>query len=549
MKYRYVAAALGALAVPLQAGAADVAKMPTIPIPPPECEATVHYDRETTLPGYLLPTSLGPETCVPFTTAAEHPPAGYRGDYYVDEFTDAKLRERWMACKADAACFARARKPIDARQPPNKEYKITDPHTRFLLGKVDEAPEIDLAQVRRPIFFERAPYNEDIAEAESRTYTVEFTAPAEPYERIHRNMTDDIKLRGWYVQGNGIDDGKGGKRRALIVMTAGGGGRIVAIDDPRDTLYRYDEKTGRTVLNSFPNETTGSSGQRLWRRTVYRFNQEGFDVLNYDRRGVGASGGFSDTNTLQQGRDILAAVAALRDGKGLRVFTPSGKTLHGMEAAATVRGGAPKDMPVLLFGSSRGTMASGWAMTMNFDKVCSYDMPEIKCGPPVGDKTIKGAILLSEFTSGAGYRAASPSPEDETRGLGKDRGLFIGGNEVEHNLVFFPSSAILAGIHKWPAAFFARGLWDYADSLEGTVESYRRIKGLKELVVVRAPHPFETWPEPEKIRVTDRMVAFAHAAALDKKNAPGGRTWLNMKDLVATTGDVWETSSRPKGAP
>ena len=80
------------------------------------------------------------------------------------------------------------------------------------------------------------------------------------------------------------------------------------------------------------------------------------------------------------------------------------------------------------------------------------------------------------------------------------------------------------------------------------MESYRRVKGLKELVVIRAPHPFETWPDPEKIRVTDRMVAFAQAAVLDKKSAPGGRTWLNMKDLVGTAGDFWEVSSRPTGA-
>jgi pimeloyl-ACP methyl ester carboxylesterase len=526
--------------------AAESSRADIIPIPAFECEARVHYDRETTLPGYLLPTSSGPETCIPFTSAAERPPAGYKGDYYVDEFTDAKLRERWLACKKDPACFARARKPVDARKPPNKEYKTTDARARFLLGKVDEAPEIDLTQVRRPVYFERTPYLEPIAEAEQRTYTVEFTAPAEPHERIHKGITNDVKVRGWYIQGNGIDDGRN-KRRALIMMTAGGGGRIAAIDDPADKLYHYDEKTGRTMLNDFPNATTGATGQRLWRQTAYRFNQAGFDVLVYDRRGVGISSGFSDTNTLQQGRDILAMIAALRDGKGLRTLTPSGQTRKGVEAVAAVRGGAPKDMPVLLFGNSRGTMASGWAMTMNFDKACTYDLAEITCTPPAKDTSIKGAILLSEFSSGVGYRPAKPSPEDEARGLGSDRGLFIAGNALEHNLVFFPSSAILAGVGKWPAAFFARGLWDYAAGLEGTVESYRRIKGLKELVIIRAPHPYETWPEPEKIRVMDRMIVFAQAAALGKKSAPGGRTWLNMKDLVGTTGDFWEVSSKPKG--
>ena len=51
-------------------------------------------------------------------------------------------------------------------------------------------------------------------------------------------------------------------------------------------------------------------------------------------------------------------------------------------------------MPVFLLGTSRGTMASSWAMTINFDKDCSYDLPEIKCGPARHDPNIKGATLL-----------------------------------------------------------------------------------------------------------------------------------------------------------
>jgi len=202
-------------------------------------------------------------------------------------------------------------------------------------------------------------------------------------------------------------------------------------------------------------------------------------------------------------------------------------------------------MPVLLLGSSRGTMAAGWAMTQNFDKTCSYDLPVVTCGPPVANRNIKGIILISEFTSGPGFVPAEATPEDEARGLGHDRGLFIAGSEMEHNVVFFPSSAILASASKWPAAFYARGLWDYAASLQGTVDSYDRITGLKELVVVRGPHPFETWPAQEKARVTTRMVAFAQAVVLGKSSVPGGRAWSTMKDLVGTASDTWEPSSRP----
>ena len=117
-------------------------------------------------------------------------------------------------------------------------------------------------------------------------------------------------------------------------------------------------------------------------------------------------------------------------------------------------------------------------------------MPQITCRQRRARcARIKGAILLAEFTSGPGYVMDRPSEEDEGRGLGRDRPLFIGGSAWSTTSVFFPSSAILAGMYKWPAAFFARGLWDYAAALQGTMDSYSRVRGPKELVVVRAPHP------------------------------------------------------------
>ena len=520
-------------------------------VPPFECEARVGYDRDLILPGYLLPTSAGPRTCIPFTSTAARPPAGYRGDFYVDEFTDAKLRERWQRCKADKACYDRVYKQVLARHPPNREYNDSDPRHRFLLGKVEEkGADTDLKSVRRPGFFAAAPYNEPIASADEQTWVVEFSAPAEPYERLHKNLTADIKLRGWYIRGAGIDNGKRGKVRALVVMSGGGGDRITAIDDPSDSLYSIDPKTGESVLNSFPNQTTGAKGQAAWRRVQDSLHRAGFDVLAFDRRGIGISGGYSDTNTLQQGRDLLNIVASLRTGAGLRALSPRGETIQGRLAATAIRGVTPDTgLPVLLLGNSRGTMATSWAMTMNFDKDCSYDLAQIACRAPVGDRTIKGAILVAEFSAGAGHVPAQTTAVDDGRGPGRDRGLFIGGIEVEHNIVFFPSSAPLAGIAKWPNAFFARGLWCYASGLEGTIDAYNRVKGLKDLVVVRGPHPYETWPEQEQQRMQERMIAYAQAVVLGRKTIEGRRTWSNMKELVATTSDVWEASTRPTVKP
>ena len=264
-----------------------------------------------------------------------------------------------------------------SRHPPNREQSITDPHKRFLLGKIEEkGDETDLASIRRPSYFARAPYHEPIAADDEQTYIVEFTAPAEAYERLHLHVDSDVKLRGWYIRGTGVDDGKGHKVRTLVTVSGGGGDRVTAIDDPSDAEYHQDPGTGVTVLNDYPNATTGAKGMAAWRGVVHELHQAGFDVLEFDRRGIGISSGNCETYTLQQGHDLLDIIASLRTGKSMRALTPNGKVLSGPEAAAAVRGNlGDAGMPVFLLGTSRGTMASSWAMTINFDKDCSYDLP------------------------------------------------------------------------------------------------------------------------------------------------------------------------------
>ncbi len=544
-------AVAGTLAFAGHASTADFVSR-RAPVPPAECKAYVGYDRDQVMPGYILPTSAGPRTCIPFSSARFQPPAGYKGDYYVDEFTDVKLRAAWEDCKKDDACHKRVFDQVMKRHPPNKEHDLTDEHGRYLLGKIDEkGGDTDLTTVRRPAFFAQKPWEETIAADDPQTYVVEFTAPPEAYEKLHMGAKDDIKLRGWYIRGGGIDNGHGGKKRALIILSGGGGDRIAGIDDVRDPVYVIDPKTGLTIPDDdWPNATTGAKSMRKWREMYHILHQAGFDVLAMDRRGVGISGGYSDTNTLQQGHDVLDVTAALRTGKGMRALSPDGKLTTGAAAANAVNGGDAKaGLPVFFMGSSRGTMASGFAMTINFDKDCSYDLPKITCGPARHDPHVAGAILLADYSSGVGYLPAETAPKDDGRGPGKDRDLFIGGIEVEHNIVFFPSSAILAGMHTWPSAFFARGLWCYADALEGEMDSYSRVNGLKELIVVRGPHAYTIWPQSEEQRVQQRIIAYVSAVILKQPTIPGGRPWTNMKELVATTGDAWEPSTHATQVP
>src|SRR3546814_19234184 len=86
---------LGATMLPGAASSQEAATMP--PIPPFECEAMVHYDREMKLPGYILPASAGPRTCIPFTSSLHRPPDGYRRseERRVGKECGSTCRTRW----------------------------------------------------------------------------------------------------------------------------------------------------------------------------------------------------------------------------------------------------------------------------------------------------------------------------------------------------------------------------------------------------------------------------------------------------------------------
>jgi len=183
-------------------------------------------------------------------------------------------------------------------------------------------------------------------------------------------------------------------------------------------------------------------------------------------------------------------------------------------------------VPIILLGYSRGSMATGWAMHANFVAACRLDLPGAPCGPAKGMRNILGAMLLAPFAGGAGYRPSGADLED--------RNLLAGALAQEHHTAFYPSSEMLSGMQKWPAAFFAKGLWDRAESLEGTMAAYQRVRGLKELVVVREPHTLADWRESSQRHVRERMVAFALALAAGKAQS-GARPWSSLKELAATS--------------
>ena len=51
-------------------------------------------------------------------------------------------------------------------------------------------------------------------------------------------------------------------------------------------------------------------------------------------------------------------------------------------------------MPVILGGSSQGFWATQWAMTANFNRWCSFDLPDEPCHRPWGHRNVKGASAV-----------------------------------------------------------------------------------------------------------------------------------------------------------
>jgi len=296
--------------------------------PAPDCTFHVNYDRNADLPGYR--SGAG---CVPFMPLNQLIPEGQGPEFYVTRFSDAAIRRCWPVCKADPACR-------DAALAGAKPFTAYEPR---LTGRVDPgtpvAPEgeVDLRALRRPAYFAAPAYNEPVAGAEARTWTVEFTVPRDSYERLHLHKEGTIKLRGWYLEGAGVADAAApAPRRALVILNNGGGNELTAIDDPRSVAVQADA-AGRYALSKQPDALSEQFGMRHWRGFAWALNEAGFDVLVTDRRSNGISGGMAGFNTAEQARDMFRELDQMESGDGLRLLAPTGELLAGKEAAAPGR--------------------------------------------------------------------------------------------------------------------------------------------------------------------------------------------------------------------
>jgi hypothetical protein len=517
------AAAVGALASAVMAHAAPRARAQAAvrdaeQAPPTDCSAPVGYGVNGTLPGYRVPDEQLGTVCAPFTQVPLAP-ADFAGDYHVTEFSDAAARARLAACEAQPPCPAIAYARLF--EPP--QFRVTGELVPF--GKIDpHAPDVDLGRIRRPGFFGAAPYREPIAAAEDRTWTFEYTVPAEPYERINRGITEPVKLRGWYIAGDGIGVRH---RRALVIFVAGRTVETTALQDPRDPLYTRSAG-GRFEAVTYPARGTEGWGTRQWREYLRALNDAGFDVLSVDKRGHGISGGITADNAFQQGLDMLRAIDALQTGDGVRTLGADGELRSGRGAVRELLPGGSGRLPIILGGSSQGSLATEWAMDANFNRWCELDLPDGPCHPPAGHGNVKGAVLLSAIFGGFGDPAVLP---------------FIAAERKVNHVVLFPTSEPLAGIGAWPAVFFGKGLWDDIQGPFATFNAYARADGTKELLFIRGPHSEVQQGAANVALMRHRVAEFAVDVALGTSSPRPD--YADLREAIAASPPIWEPSTQP----
>jgi hypothetical protein len=495
----------------------------------PDSSAYVGYDWNGNLPAFKDANGVP----IPFRPTLVKPPAGYQGDFYVDEFTDAKIKQAWLEWKARDPVIAKKVEMYSINSDINgygkkcRRIGALEPK-----GAVNGNDDLKLADIRQPAFFGQSPYFEEIGKVEQNTYTIEFTVPRGVSEELHLKQTTPIKLRGWFIKGNGVPDDQGQKVQALVIYITGSTSSAFTIQNPDAPSCWYNEKNKKYENYTLPNILlkTEQLGVRQRRQYLYEFNQAGFDVLVVDKRAHGYSGGYNDGDNSENSEDIFRMLDQLETGQGLTVLTPAGQLLQGKQVAGLLLRGAPaKQVPVIVGGMSQGSMITCYVMQKNFIGWTAFNEPGQKF-TPAKNYNIKAALLLGDFAGGLGYGVS-------------DSMKYEAGFRVEKNTMIWPTSEIMSNIDKWPAVFFGKGLWDNWSSPEGTYEAYRRAKGLKELVFIRGGHSENAWGMQNSVYMTHRMTEFAVQAIVN----PGAKylELKSFKEAVLSSPPYWEPSSRP----
>jgi hypothetical protein len=230
------------------------------------------------------------------------------------------------------------------------------------------------------------------------------------------------------------------------------------------------------------------------RKTATYFVAKGFDVLIFDKRGMGFSEGLFDG----MGEDIFRALDQLDLGQiieegihlTLTIITPDGRRLSGASAATeNLLGEAytAKTKPIVMRGFSYGSSQSQKAMAMNYsDLPVEYHFKRDSEGKVVVDEdrmlagnrgyNFKGIVAISGFQGSIKYETIP---------------FFLAfdalASTIGHNGGVLKST-VYQSMSQWPAFLGLYSTNDF-ETADGAVDAYNeRLRGFKDIKMVTGYH-------------------------------------------------------------
>lgn len=350
-------------------------------------------------------------------------------------------------------------------------------------------PPADLSGVATPADFP----DEVFSNLQERTFRIEFEVPKSDFEQLgwqpaslavsippDPSPTAPLKLRGWYIKGDGVagnGDGenhgredRGAREHPLVILSAG---------------FPYSI--------AFNQPVGGIAVGRQLRKTASYLVAQGYDVLFFDKRGHGYSEGFLDGmgEDIFRALDLLERGTILEDGieLSLSIITPDGRRLHGAAAAREKLLGdySAKTKPVVLRGFSYGSSQLQKAMAMNYsDLPVEYRFRKDVLGNVVVDDTrtprgnrgynFKGIVAISGFQGSLKYETAP---------------FFLAldalASTIGHNGGVLKSS-VYQSMDRWPGFLGLYATNDF-ETADGAIDAYNnRLRGFKEIRMVTGYH-------------------------------------------------------------
>ena len=353
-----------------------------------------------------------------------------------------------------------------------------------------DAPAADLSVVATP---ERFP-DEVFSSLEGRTFRIEFEVPKTDFEKLgwqpaslpvsippDPSPTVPLKLRGWYIKGDGLTrnghgDNQGREDRdarehPLVILSSG---------------FPYSIAFDRSV--------GGIAVGRQLRKTATYLVAQGYDVLFFDKRAHGYSEGILDG----MGEDIFRALDLLEHGTtveegitlSLSIITPDGRRLHGAAAAKERLLGdrySARTKPVVLRGFSYGSSQLQKAMAMNYSNLpLEYRFRRDGSGNVVVDDArmprgnrgynFKAIVAISGFQGSLKYETVP---------------FFLAldalASTVGHNGAVL-KSPVYQSMDRWPAFLGLYATNDF-ETADGAIDAFNnRLRGFKEIRMVTGYH-------------------------------------------------------------